>query len=93
MLTNQPRKSRKRTREIREQSRATGTRYTEAMRANDRPRAVGQQLPSRLSPTRTLLLPLPQDALGNRRNALVSAYTKPTKIVSREYVDRFPPPR
>lgn len=36
MSTSQPRKSRKRTREIREQSGATGSRYTEAMRANDR---------------------------------------------------------
>lgn len=50
-------------REIREQSRATGTRYTEAMRANDRARAGGQQSPPRLTPTRTLLLPLVQDAL------------------------------
>ncbi|MFK4799322.1 hypothetical protein ACI3K5_11615 [Streptomyces sp. MPA0124] len=61
MPTSQPRKSRKRTREIREQSRATGTRYTEAMRGNDRARAASQQ-PSRIS-TRTLLLPLVQDAL------------------------------
>ncbi|WP_234382184.1 hypothetical protein [Streptomyces dysideae] len=63
MPTSQPRKSRKRTREIREQSRATGTGYTEAMRANDRARAGGQQSPPRLTPTRTLLLPLVQDAL------------------------------
>ncbi|MFF5019555.1 hypothetical protein [Streptomyces sp. NPDC001165] len=64
MPTSQPRKSRKRTREIREQSRVTGTRYTEAMRANDCARAGGQQSPPRLTPTRTLLLPLPQDALA-----------------------------
>lgn len=64
MPTSRPRKSRKRTREIREQSRVTGTRYTEAMRANDRTRADRQQLPPRLTPTRTLLLPLPQDALA-----------------------------
>lgn len=64
MPTSQPRKSRKRSREIREQSRTIGTQYTEAMRANDRTRAGGQPLPQRLTPTRTLLLPLPQDALG-----------------------------
>jgi hypothetical protein len=63
MPTSQPRKSRKRTREIREQSRITSTRYTEAMRANDRARTGGQQ-PPRLTPTRTLLLPLVQDALS-----------------------------
>ncbi|MEV6399059.1 hypothetical protein AB0M39_30475 [Streptomyces sp. NPDC051907] len=62
MPTSQPRKSRKRTREIREQSRAAGTRYTEAMRANDRTRAGGRQSPPpRLAPN--LLLPLVQDAL------------------------------
>ncbi|MGW0647325.1 hypothetical protein ACWD4T_00730 [Streptomyces umbrinus] len=33
------------------------------MRANDRTRAGSQQLPPRLTPTRTLLLPLVQDAL------------------------------
>ncbi|MGP4048980.1 hypothetical protein [Streptomyces sp. 2A115] len=65
MPTSKPRKSRKRTREIREQSRATGTHYTEAMRANDRTRAGGQQLPPRLTPTRTLLLPLVQEALAD----------------------------
>ncbi|MFM9539879.1 hypothetical protein [Streptomyces turgidiscabies] len=65
MPTNQPRKSRRRTREIREQSRATGTQYTESMRANDRTRAGGQQLPPRLTPTRTLLLPLVPDALAD----------------------------
>jgi hypothetical protein len=64
MPTSQPRKSRKRTREIREKSRATGTRYTTAMRANDRTRAGGQQLPPHLTPTRTWLLPLPQDTLA-----------------------------
>ena len=65
MSMSQPRKSRKRTRKIREQSRATGAQYTEAMRANDRTRASGQQLsPPRLTPTRTLLLPLVQDALA-----------------------------
>jgi hypothetical protein len=65
MSTSQPKKSRKRTREIREQHRTTGTRYTEAMRANDRTRAGGQQLlPHGLTPTRTLLLPLVQDALS-----------------------------
>lgn len=63
MPTSKPRKSRKRTREIREQSRATGTRYTEAMRANDRTRAGGQQLAPQLTPTRTLLMPLVPDAL------------------------------
>ncbi|MGW0844237.1 hypothetical protein ACWD26_29680 [Streptomyces sp. NPDC002787] len=65
MPTSQPRKSRKRTREIREQSRATGARYTEAMRANDRTRDGAQQSPppSRI-PTRTLLLPLVPDALA-----------------------------
>jgi len=55
MPTSRPRKSRKRTREIREQSRATGTRYTEAMRTNDRARVCGEQSPPRLIPTRTLL--------------------------------------
>lgn len=64
MPTSKPRKSRKRTREIREQSRATGTRYTEAMRSNDRTRAGDQQLPPYLTPTRTLLLPLVPDALA-----------------------------
>ncbi|MFE5406774.1 hypothetical protein ACFQ9Z_36865 [Streptomyces sp. NPDC056580] len=64
MPTSKPRKSRKRTREIREQSQVAGTRYTEAMRANDRTRAGGQQLPPRLAPTRTLLLPLVPDALA-----------------------------
>jgi hypothetical protein len=34
------------------------------MRANDRVRPGGQQLPPTLTPTRTLLLPLPQDALA-----------------------------
>ncbi len=63
-MSTSPRKSRKRTREIREQSRASRTRYTEAMRANDRTRAGGQQLPPpRITPTRTLLLPLLRDAL------------------------------
>ncbi|MEU6461557.1 hypothetical protein [Streptomyces sp. NPDC046976] len=65
MFSNRPRKSRKRTRELREQSRATGMRYTEAMRANDRTRADGRQLSApRPTPDRTLLLPLPQDALA-----------------------------
>lgn len=64
MPTSQPKKSRKRTRELREQSRATGTRYTEAMRANDRARAGVQPRPHRLSPTRTLLLPLVPEALA-----------------------------
>ncbi|MFI9810173.1 hypothetical protein ACIHEJ_38775 [Streptomyces sp. NPDC052301] len=64
MPLGQPRKSRKRTREIRAQSRATGARYTEAMRANDRTQAGGPQLPPRLASTRTLLLPLVQDALA-----------------------------
>lgn len=64
MPTSRPRKSRKRTREIREQSRATGTRYTEALRANDQARVGGQQSPPCLTPTRTLLLPLVQDALS-----------------------------
>ncbi|MCZ1012109.1 hypothetical protein [Streptomyces lydicus] len=65
MSTSQPRKPRKRAREIREQSRATGMRYTEAMRANDRTRAGGQQAPpAHLAPARTLLLPLVQDALA-----------------------------
>lgn len=60
MPTSRPQKSRKRTREIREQSRATGARYTAALRANDRTRADGQQCHTS---TRTLLLPLVQDAL------------------------------
>ncbi|MFD8024067.1 hypothetical protein [Streptomyces lavendulae] len=65
MPTSRPRKSRKRTREIREQSRSAGTRYTEAMRANDLTRAGGQQLPPpRLTPTSTVLLPLVHDALA-----------------------------
>ncbi|WP_258311366.1 hypothetical protein [Streptomyces sp. NWU49] len=34
------------------------------MRANDRTRAGGQQLPPHLTPTRTMLLPLVQDVLG-----------------------------
>jgi hypothetical protein len=63
MPTGKPRKSRKRTREIREQIRATGMRYTEAMRVNDYPRAGDGQLPPLLTPTRTLLLPLVQSAL------------------------------
>lgn len=63
MPTSQPRKSRKRTREIRELSRAAGTRYTEAMRANDRSRSGGEQLSPRLTATRSLLLPLERDAL------------------------------
>jgi hypothetical protein len=41
MPTSKPRKPRKRTREIREQSRNTGAKYTEAMRENDRERAAG----------------------------------------------------
>ncbi|MEU5193651.1 hypothetical protein AB0G86_06245 [Streptomyces scabiei] len=65
MPTSKPRKSRKRTREIREQSRATGTQYTEAMRTNDRTRAGAQQLPPRLTPTRTRLLPLVPEALAD----------------------------
>ncbi|WP_439678252.1 hypothetical protein [Embleya sp. MST-111070] len=63
MPTSRPRKSRKRTREIREQSRATGTRFTAALRANDRTRADDQQSPPRLTPTRTLVLPLVEEAL------------------------------
>ncbi|MFC9948914.1 hypothetical protein [Streptomyces pratensis] len=63
MSMSRTRKSRKRTREIREQSRATGTRYTEAMRANDRGRAGGHLPPQHLTPTRALLLPLVQEAL------------------------------
>lgn len=65
MPTSQPRKSRKRTRQIREQSRATGARYTEAMRENDRTRAGIRQLPPSLIPARTLLLPLVPDALAD----------------------------
>ncbi|MGW7074607.1 hypothetical protein [Streptomyces sp. NPDC054866] len=63
MPASRPRKSRKRTREIREQTRATGTRYTVALRTNDRIRADGQQSLPLLTPTRTLLLPLVKDAL------------------------------
>ncbi|WP_411099006.1 hypothetical protein [Streptomyces sp. x-45] len=63
MPTNPPRKSRKRTRELRELSRAAGLRFTEAMRANDRTRADARPLPPHPSPTRTMLLPLVPDAL------------------------------
>ncbi|MFD0068762.1 hypothetical protein, partial [Streptomyces sp. NPDC127574] len=62
MPEGQPKKSRKRTRDIREQARAAGTSYTEAMRANDRTRAGGEQ-PQRTSAVRTLLLPLERQAL------------------------------
>lgn len=67
MPTSQPRKSRKRAREIREQSRAAGTRYTEAMRVNDRTQAGGQQSPPpRPILTRTpLVLPLARDAFAS----------------------------
>ncbi|MFI9052435.1 hypothetical protein [Streptomyces sp. NPDC053427] len=45
MPTSKPRKSRKRTREIKERSRATGASHTKAMRANDAERDGGQQWP------------------------------------------------
>lgn len=45
MPASKPRKSRKRTREIREQSRATGAKYTQTMRENDRVRAADFEWP------------------------------------------------
>ncbi|WP_405929768.1 hypothetical protein OG554_35320 [Streptomyces griseus] len=60
MPTSRPRKSRKRTREIRQQSQAMGTRYTEAMRANDRTLSDGQQLQHPAG----ILLPLVAEALA-----------------------------